>query len=731
MENKRYINVINCFFLFILCWFQYRVWFNITGTDLLYFGVEYVAPSSSGIMAGILLGILINQVLVRYAEPLNICKALAPVLLLLPWFVLPFSLWILILIIVITAFCLVRLLITLPVPKFIFCRDRKHISLIVISLMTIAFVTYQIWLYDRAWRCQYLFFFDWGMFLAPSFNTLRGEFMTDYWEIAGESFFSRHFQPGFFVWFIPLLALFPYPQTMMVVGALFLGGSALLIYYFARTRKLPPVMSAGCALIYLLYPSISNYNLSIFYGFHVIYFFIPVFILFCCLYEKKKWKFAFIVFLFSLTIKKTVGSFWVGWGICQFLTGHRKRGIIYALIGGLYLIFCLKFIIPYFSSNSGYLYQTTYAFLGDSIWEIALSPVLRPVAFWGMLLQEKNILLLLFLSAAFIPAILSKPFWVGCGAVVAAFALLYNSDARVNFYNQYTVELSILFCLAFIAAVSKYYRHEPDKFAKWFLLGLPPVKRYHFAWALLAAGIVSTLSSHFLMAEAIYTKNNSLTDYLLGLPDRTAIRSEISHMVPDGAFLSCNNERLGSLMLGSGKKLTRGEQQKDCDYFLFDILDQNAGTGVELYHKMLTSPEFNIIWRRYADNNYYLLFKRGAPPVSNNMKEMDAQEWIKTGSFLPLPSDQDTFEVRINYFNKNNRLVLQYSIKLLKEIHNYYKITTFAANNGQIQHQKTMFGDGLIPYDRMRPGTVFQFEMPLPENWSKFEQSGCKFEPMK
>ncbi|MDD2404329.1 MAG: DUF2079 domain-containing protein [Victivallaceae bacterium] len=196
----------------------------------------------------------------------QLTKAMVPALLLIPFFFFAYNFWTICAVIAIGSLCIFRLLLVLPAPKTIFSSDSKKYSLILLSIFTTIAIIQWIYLYDQSWKRQFMFFYDWGMFVEPALNTLRGDFMTEYWYNPGNSFLAHHFMPGFFIWFIPLMWLFPFPQTIMVVGALILGVSALLIFYFARQRKLPPVFAGLCGLLYLLYPTITNYNLSLFYG---------------------------------------------------------------------------------------------------------------------------------------------------------------------------------------------------------------------------------------------------------------------------------------------------------------------------------------------------------------------------------------------------------------------------------------------------------------------------------
>ncbi|MEI8247007.1 MAG: DUF2079 domain-containing protein [Lentisphaerota bacterium] len=278
-----------------------------------------------------------------------------------------------------------RVVLLLPVSRFaagIATAGGERLWLILATLFTAAFTALGVYMSHVALKVQFLCFGDWGIFTEVAANTLNGNFLLCNWH-GGINFFSHHFMPGFFVLFTPLIWLFNTPYTTIIFGALTLWGSAMLIYYFARTKRLSPVYAFCLAMTYLLYPSLSNLNISIFYGFHVIYLFIPVFILFYIFHEREKYMIAFLIFLYSLTIQETVGVFWVGWGAVQFLSGKKKDGIIYAVIGAAFFIICIKLIIPACGVTQYIYVQERYSHLGSGIWEIIFSPVMKPYAFWG------------------------------------------------------------------------------------------------------------------------------------------------------------------------------------------------------------------------------------------------------------------------------------------------------------------------------------------------------------
>ncbi len=720
-------------------YFFYRLILGCESTNMLYFTAGFKEPVlGSGIAAAVAGGGLIF-ILRRWCGRENLCAAAGPALLLGTLFCFPASLWSIVIFIAVVSWCVFRVLAVLPYPRFIVSRDKYRIGLILLLLAVLSMGSYMVWLYLRAWHRGYMFVYDWGMFVEPAMNTLRGELMREYWFTRGGSFLGHHLMPGFFIWFTPLLAVFPCPQTIMVLGAVILCGSALLVYYFARLRKLPPFFAAACGFIYLLYPTVANYNLSYGYGFHVIYLFIPVFLLFCCLYERKKWLLAFLVFLFSLTIKETVGAFWVGWGLCQILASLqpsvirnseavrlRRRGVVYSMIGGLYLLACIKIIIPYFAPESQYMYASRFSF-GDSLWEIALAPVLQPAAFFAHVFSPKKIMQALLLAVPLLPAILSRPLWVGCGAVLFVFMWMANGGILINLYNQYTVEMSILLCLAFAAALSQALRRGSGFCSGCLAVKLPEINRRHMGWALLGSSLLAVVLSHYMFAESAWGKNRETFEKLARRPDISFVREQALERIPAGALLGAD-ERTGALMLGSKVKIGSLYVNSDCDAYLYDSGAKGIGPGSDFQRKMLEDPELGLTWMHLAGNNRFYLFQRGAESrYPYPFVTMDDAQWQDCGMRISLPENGDLFDVRVQPMQEEDgRISVLFSIRITAALKDFYLINAYISyDDDRKMFYSLPLGYGTVLPEKVKTGDVFHFKGLLPPGTGQLLGAGC------
>jgi len=427
-----------------------------------------------------------------------------------------------------------------------------------------------------------------------------------------------------------------------------------------------------------------------------------------------------------LSIKETVGAFWVGWGIFQFLSGHRKRGILYALISGCYLILCIKFIIPAFSPENHYIYQSHFDYLGKTLLEIALSPILSPGAFFGALLAPKKLLLLSFLTLPFVPAIFTRPFWAGCCFVTMTFVFLRAGGTLINLHNQYTIEISIVLCLAFIAAVSDAYRNGANRGCRLLSTGIPEVDKPHLAWALLGSGLVASLGAHLFLAEAFYSKNSSNINTIMRRPDRTAIRKKVTELVTPGTILG-TDERSGALMLASPFKIANIKYYPNCDYYFYDLSEFYGGISYDFHQKMLENPEFGLVWKSSASGADYYLFQRdAASKYPNPLHRRSEYQWHTIGQPLELAENNHLFSVHVRPIKVSGRLGLTVTFSVKAKIDSFYRINFYASNGQNFHYYRFLFADGIVPPKDINPGDSWQVELPLPPNWTTLHSCGCK-----
>jgi len=106
------------------------------------------------------------------------------------------------------------------------------------------------------------------------------------------SFFAIHFSPILFI-LLPIFAIYPRPETLLVLQSLFLALGALPLYLIAQEVLKKRIISITVVIVYLLYPALQGGN---WFDFHTEAF-VPVMVLSLFYFFIKERLIPFIVFL--------------------------------------------------------------------------------------------------------------------------------------------------------------------------------------------------------------------------------------------------------------------------------------------------------------------------------------------------------------------------------------------------------------------------------------------------
>jgi len=155
---------------------------------------------------------------------------------------------------------------------------RNPLALMIICytvVMSIATILKHHFFFTTAW--------DLGIFNQAFWSTVHGRFF--YYTVEpwlGECFFSAHFSP-ILVLLVPFYAVYPSPETLLVLQSFIIALGAVPVYYLARD-ELGENFGLLFAVLYLTYPALIGANL---FDFHVEAF-APVTILFTIYFLKKR-----------------------------------------------------------------------------------------------------------------------------------------------------------------------------------------------------------------------------------------------------------------------------------------------------------------------------------------------------------------------------------------------------------------------------------------------------------
>jgi len=185
--------------------------------------------------------------------------------------------------------------------------------------------------------------FDLGIHVNWAFNALHGQpwRCPVFFGVDGGHFIGNHAIFAMFFAWLPLFALKPGPEILLVYQAVIVGAAAIPMYLFGRTQ-IPRWAAATFALLYLLYAPVHGPN---FYDFHEL---MPLpFWCFCLFWaiatRRNGWVAVFVFVLYAHREDVAVGIAVLG--LFLIVTGARPRlGTVLAVVSIVWFII-IKFII--------------------------------------------------------------------------------------------------------------------------------------------------------------------------------------------------------------------------------------------------------------------------------------------------------------------------------------------------------------------------------------------------
>lgn len=187
---------------------------------------------------------------------------------------------------------------------------ERH-SLVAVLLAVLVYSVYFSWFTILRHHTYCTFAYDLGIYMQSLWTTLHGHglFFTALWE---GSRFAYHFEPILFG-VLPLYAVLPHAETLLVLQSVAVGSGAVPVYLLAR-RQLGQGVGLVFAVLYLLYPGVHAVNG---YDFHATALAIPLLLSshYCLSIGRLRW--GMILAVVALTCRENVplvvflmGAYW-------------------------------------------------------------------------------------------------------------------------------------------------------------------------------------------------------------------------------------------------------------------------------------------------------------------------------------------------------------------------------------------------------------------------------------
>ena len=555
----------------------------------------------------------------------------------------------------------------------------------------------------------YLIYYDWGVYLSVTDNVLKGNgFVTN----AGESsFLGSHFSPASILMLAPYLWLFYSKYALFILNSILLYSCGPMIYYFARSRRIPEsqaLLLAGCVIFS---PSLINMNLTLFYGFHDIYFFMPLLILFFILYEKGRYVPAFAVFGLTLLIKETVPPFWVGMGIAFLLYDRRKAGLWMIVTGVAYWLTVVKLVIPRISGQAVYDYSSRFDYLGHSLWEIALSPLLKPELFWGHLFRPECIFFGILLLLPLFLLCLSRPLLLVGGIVSFVFICLQSSNQLQNICMQYQTEILALIFVNCVLALEKLNNAGELNLPLIRFLASPGAAdcRSALGNAAMIGTIATSLLAFYFFGLSLIGKNSYEPIF-----DRRSWSGEIADikaLIPEKVPLNATMDLAGHFMLRNEVYPQLTPLQ---NYVLMNLNTEFANKQeMDRLRRKILLDGYKVIYSAASHGKHLVLYaKTSMQSLPDNIFMLkNENEWDHCGDSVDI--DNPDFKVRIKVQDK----ILKTYIRPAAQLKCDANISIALVQNNDALLFNSVFGNGVTPAFNSRPDQVYVMTETLPGDW--------------
>ena len=581
----------------------------------------------------------------------------------------------------------------------------ERTGIILILLGFALFSAYGLLMQVRSYNSLVLCHSDWGIFLNVTDNTLKGEWFFS--NEVGYNFLGRHFIPGSVLLLLPYVAIFRSVTAFFLMNSVVLYCSGPLIYLLARRLKLRHGTALILGFSIMLYPALSNMVMAIYYGFHVIYLFIPFVILFFLFFERKKLWIAALIFLFSLTLKETVSVFWFGTAIILFIQNkHRRFTAAMAITSIIYFLIIVKVVMPALSLENNYDLMYRYSHLGDSLSSIALSPLTNSAAFFGTLFQLNNLYLAVLLILPLCCLALSRPLLLlGALPLLIFVCLQKNRELQTIALWYPSAPLALIMVNTVIAAKKL---RKSNRWIRFLLFEMETPQRKKILFAGLVTTIIMSVLSYYFFGLSIAGKNSSIP--LLSSPDCSNDRELICKLLPPEKKLNATPRIGGWFVLRNQVYQVNNDPQ---EYVLFDINDPLAVNtiGENLRQKVLNSGNYRLLMNRKSNGHQYMLFHReeNVQKLKKPFIKIPTEKWQKLGRELEI-SDPN-FSIRGGLAGKNEAI---FFIRLNKKVNYDSAFNIQIGNNNRVEIDRVVFGNGIFPAYNAEPGDIFPVKVKIP-----------------
>lgn len=349
--------------------------------------------------------------------------------------------------------------------------------LLVLTVCTVAFAAACSANLLGTYAAGHVGYFDTGTFASRAVNTLR--WSAPFRENFSAEPFWDHFNPGFYV-LTPLAAVVHPVRLLLVVQVAAAAATALVWYAHGRHCGLSAWGGAVVGLAWLLLPSLSQMAFSMGRGFHGVMLAVPLVAASLLCMERGRWVWMAVLAALACSLRETVALAYAGIGLWLVSQGgRRKHGAVVLAVSLAYFAVVVGAIIPAFRGGSPYMGEQRFGYLGGNVWEVLLSPLMRPAAFWGTVFSWQSLMfaLVVLASVGLFPLWRGERRWLA--VLPAGVWLMVWEDPllRSIAYHYHAVVLVLVFWIALSCMARPQGSHRA-----WALLGAAATASFLMGW---------------------------------------------------------------------------------------------------------------------------------------------------------------------------------------------------------------------------------------------------------
>ena len=361
---------------------------------------------------------------------------------------------------------------------------------------------------------------DLGLFDQIFWNTTHGRPWESTMSLAQptpHSYFSDHFSPVYLL-VVPFYAVFPHPETLLVIQTMMLALGVVPVYLLARDKFAPGLVRLAWVAAYFLFLPLAFVNL---YDFHELA--LAVVPLGFALYflERRQVRWFLVSLVAVFLVKEELPLVGIGFGAYILLDKRDVRLGLGVLAGSALAFFAIvRLIIPAFGGG-GYVYFTArYAQLGDTPQQIFLTVLTNPRKLAATLFQAEKVKFLLGIFGPVLGLSVLSGFGIFLLLPTLATLLLSNYAPQFSFTSHYSAPL-----IALVLGTA--------------ILGLARVKA-SLHGPVSAAVVVSSLAFCFLFGDLPFSRHFEPSMFQAE-PRYTAFAANLDRIPPDASVAAENN----------------------------------------------------------------------------------------------------------------------------------------------------------------------------------------------